>query len=134
MTISYTASQQQAINHITGNLQIIACAGSGKTQVLAQRIVNILATKKPDGLMPKNIVAFTFTEKAAGELKDRVFAVRARNELLVDTKPQVSKHAALVEKNVTYYVYTTLSANDKVRSLKVSVRRNTSTGFAAAEA
>lgn len=71
MAISYTAPQQKAINHITGNLQIIACAGSGKTQVLAQRIVNVLAKKK--SIAPKNIVAFTFTEKAAGELKDRVY-------------------------------------------------------------
>ncbi len=72
MAISYTVSQQQAIDHINGNLQIIACAGSGKTQVLAQRIVNILAKKKKS-VSPKNIVAFTFTEKAAGELKDRVY-------------------------------------------------------------
>lgn len=72
MSISYTPSQQQAIDHISGNLQIIACAGSGKTQVLAQRIVNILAKKKKT-VSPKNIVAFTFTEKAAGELKDRVY-------------------------------------------------------------
>ena len=70
MAISYTVSQQQAIDHINGNLQIIACAGSGKTQVLAQRIVNILAKKN---VSPKNIVAFTFTEKAAGELKDRIY-------------------------------------------------------------
>jgi DNA helicase-2/ATP-dependent DNA helicase PcrA len=73
MAISYTPSQQQAIDHINGNLQIIACAGSGKTQVLAQRIVNILAKKKK--ISPKNIVAFTFTEKAAGELKDRVYGL-----------------------------------------------------------
>jgi len=73
MAILYTNSQQKAIDHINGNLQIIACAGSGKTQVLAQRIVNILAKKKR--IEPKNIVAFTFTEKAAGELKDRVYGL-----------------------------------------------------------
>ena len=50
--------------------------------------------------------------------KGSVYAVKTRKELLVDTKPQVSKHAVLVEKNVTYYVYTTLSANDKVKCLK----------------
>lgn len=73
MPLSYTCSQQSAIDHIDGNLQIIACAGSGKTQVLAQRIVNILTQKKE--IAPKNIVAFTFTEKAAGELKDRVYGL-----------------------------------------------------------
>ena len=67
--MQYTEQQQQAINHLDGNLQVIACAGSGKTQVLAQRIVNILSTKAAEGIAPANIVAFTFTEKAAGELK-----------------------------------------------------------------
>jgi DNA helicase-2/ATP-dependent DNA helicase PcrA len=70
--MQYTERQQQAIGHLDGNLQVIACAGSGKTQVLAQRIVNILNTKAAEGITPANIVAFTFTEKAAGELKDRI--------------------------------------------------------------
>ena len=70
--MDYTPSQLDAINHIDGNLQIIACAGSGKTQVVAQLIVNILQTKRNQGISPANIVAFTFTEKAAGELKDRI--------------------------------------------------------------
>lgn len=70
--MEYTESQLEAINHLDGNLQIIACAGSGKTQVVAQRVVNILREKEPDGIGPANIVAFTFTNKAAGELKDRI--------------------------------------------------------------
>jgi DNA helicase-2/ATP-dependent DNA helicase PcrA len=72
MSITYTPSQLQAIHHLDGNLQIIACAGSGKTQVLAQRIVNILKEKGPCGIGPENIVAFTFTNKAAAELKHRI--------------------------------------------------------------
>jgi len=67
--MDYTQSQKEAINHIEGNLQIIACAGSGKTQVISARIVEIL--KK--GTASASIVAFTFTEKAAGELKDRIY-------------------------------------------------------------
>ncbi len=70
--MDYTERQLEAINHLDGNLQVIACAGSGKTQVLAQRIVNILKNKAPEGIGPANIVAFTFTDKAAGELKDRI--------------------------------------------------------------
>ena len=70
--MNYTASQQRAIATLDRNLQIIACAGSGRTQVISRRIVNILESKKSDGLRPENIVAFTFTEKAAGELKDRI--------------------------------------------------------------
>lgn len=68
--MQYTTKQYQAINTIDKNLQIIACAGSGKTQVISQRIVNILKTK--DDIEPKNIIAFTYTDKAAAELKTRV--------------------------------------------------------------
>ncbi|NCD18963.1 MAG: ATP-dependent helicase [Actinobacteria bacterium] len=65
----YTPPQQQAIDCIDHNLQIIACAGSGKTDVVARRIAELLT--QPD-VAPRNVVAFTFTEKAAAELKDRV--------------------------------------------------------------
>ncbi|MGH3282357.1 MAG: UvrD-helicase domain-containing protein, partial [Trebonia sp.] len=47
----------------------MACAGSGKTQVISQRIVEILKRTEAE---PKNVVAFTFTDKAAAELKERV--------------------------------------------------------------
>lgn len=61
-------NQRLATNILDQNLQIIACAGSGKTQVVSQRIINLLK----NGAVPQNIVAFTFTEKAAAELKHRV--------------------------------------------------------------
>lgn len=64
----YTPSQREAIHTINPNLQIIACAGSGKTQVISARTVEILKS----GVNPAEIIAFTFTEKAAGELKDRI--------------------------------------------------------------
>lgn len=67
--IQYTAAQKEAITTLDQNLQIIACAGSGKTQVIAQRMVEIL---KQDGVKPKQLMAFTYTEKAAAELKSRV--------------------------------------------------------------
>lgn len=67
--MNYTASQLRAIATVDRNLQIIACAGSGKTQVISRRIVGILERKRSAGIGPGNIVAFTFTEKAAGELK-----------------------------------------------------------------
>lgn len=69
-TIGYTKAQLQAINTLDKNLQVIACAGSGKTQVISQRIVNCLRHKQ--GIYPANILAFTYTEKAAAELKTRI--------------------------------------------------------------
>jgi len=66
--MKYTSAQLRAIQTIDNNLQIIACAGSGKTQVISRRIVEILRR----GVQPGTIVAFTFTERAAAELKDRI--------------------------------------------------------------
>ena len=67
--ISYTSSQRAAIECVDRNLQIVACAGSGKTDVVSRRIAELLLVP---GVEPANIVAFTFTDKAAAELKDRV--------------------------------------------------------------
>lgn len=74
--MNYTPQQREAIESIDRNLQIIACAGSGKTEVVAQGVATLL--KK--GLAPRNIVAFTFTDKAAAELKERILT-RCREEL-----------------------------------------------------
>jgi DNA helicase-2/ATP-dependent DNA helicase PcrA len=70
----FTFHQRDAIAHVSGNLQLIACAGSGKTEVVAQRVVNLLrpVTAGGAGCAPENIVAFTFTEKASAELKERI--------------------------------------------------------------
>ena len=67
-----TQSQRDAIEHGGTNLQLIACAGSGKTEVVARRVVHLLDPKKADFLQPANILAFTFTDKAAAELKERI--------------------------------------------------------------
>jgi DNA helicase-2/ATP-dependent DNA helicase PcrA len=67
--MSFTSAQQAAIDELSQPLQLIACAGSGKTEVLAQRIANILVQP---GITPSNVIAFTFTEKAAAELNERI--------------------------------------------------------------
>jgi DNA helicase II / ATP-dependent DNA helicase PcrA len=72
---TYTAAQAEAIACLDEQLQIIACAGSGKTQVISQRIAAILAQP---GVEPRNIIAFTFTEKAAAGLKERVLTIVQR--------------------------------------------------------
>jgi DNA helicase II / ATP-dependent DNA helicase PcrA len=71
-----TERQLEAIQHGSGNLPLIACVGSGKTEVVARRIAALLKI----GAKPANVVAFTFTDKAAAELKDRVYAC-CREEL-----------------------------------------------------
>ncbi|MGW0168698.1 ATP-dependent helicase [Streptomyces sp. NPDC003343] len=67
--MNLTDAQRTAINTHDDNLLIVACAGSGKTEVISQRIAGLIGQQD---VQPKNIVAFTFTEKAAGELKERV--------------------------------------------------------------
>ncbi len=66
--IDFTSDQLEAINYTEGNLQIIACAGSGKTEVITRRVIKLIS----DGVNPENIVAFTFTVKAAEEMKYRI--------------------------------------------------------------
>src|SRR5436309_7817532 len=75
-----TETQRRAIEHKGGNLQLIACAGSGKTEVVARRVVHLLTPGKGSGLAPRNIIAFTFTDKAAAELKERI-VTRCREAL-----------------------------------------------------
>jgi len=65
---SLTGSAQDAVRYRDGHIQIIAAAGSGKTEVVAQRVVDLLA----GGAVPESIVSFTFTERAATELKNRI--------------------------------------------------------------
>lgn len=69
-----------AVQHRGSHVQIIAAAGSGKTEVVSQRVASLLA----DGVDPRGIVAFTFTERAAAELKQRI-AVRVEQLMGTNT-------------------------------------------------
>ncbi len=63
------AEQQAAVDHERGPILVVAGAGTGKTQVITRRIAHLIETKKA---RPEEIVALTFTEKAAREMEERV--------------------------------------------------------------
>ena len=61
-------AQRTAVDVKTGPALVVAGAGTGKTRVIVERVIRLIH----DGIDPQNILALTFTEKAAGEMRDRV--------------------------------------------------------------
>jgi DNA helicase II / ATP-dependent DNA helicase PcrA len=68
--------QKEAVLHVDGPIMIVAGAGSGKTKVLTTRIAHLMAS----GVDSFNILALTFTNKAAAEMKERVEKILGNNE------------------------------------------------------
>lgn len=121
------SQQREAVLHTEGPLLIVAGAGAGKTKTISFRILHLIE----QGIAPEEILAITFTNKAAKEMRERVHAIIAKNSekhlrLSYHERPFVSTFHALgvhiikenphelgITKNFTIF-----DRNDSLRAVK----------------
>ncbi|PIR58076.1 MAG: ATP-dependent DNA helicase PcrA [Parcubacteria group bacterium CG10_big_fil_rev_8_21_14_0_10_38_31] len=121
-------SQKEAVFHKEGPLLIIAGAGAGKTKTIAHRVFNLIK----EGVEPKNILAITFTNKAAKEMRERIISLIEKESphLLQDNLPFVSTFHSLgvhiIKENaktigITRY-FSILDKEDSLKATKSAIK------------
>ena len=111
-----TPEQRVAATHIEGPMLVLAGAGSGKTRVVTRRIAHLLE----QGVKPESILAITFTNKAADEMKERVAALTKARGLRISTfhafcASELRRFANRLGLSPSYTIYDT---DEKVKLLK----------------
>ena len=113
-------AQKEAVMHLEGPLLIVAGAGSGKTKVLTSRIANIIREKKA---FPNQILAVTFTNKAAKEMQSRVSKILGSSAIGLSwlgtfhsiCAKLLRKHASAAGLNSNF---TIIDTDDQIRLIK----------------
>ncbi|MHC4756460.1 MAG: ATP-dependent helicase, partial [Planctomycetota bacterium] len=115
-----TDSQRKAVLHFEGPLLVIAGPGSGKTRVITYRIAALIDA----GVMPYNICAITFTNKAAEEMRQRAASLGASSGAHISTFHSLCvrilrKYAEQVSIKSNFSIY---DASDQARCIKQAVK------------
>ena len=116
-----TPVQREAVTHVDGPLLVLAGAGSGKTRVITRRVAYMLG----QGVGGGNILALTFTNKAAGEMKARIEALAPKSGVWVGTFHSLCArllrtYAPLVGIDRGYTIY---DQGDRLRAVKDAMER-----------
>ena len=124
MAIPLNPAQKRAVEHFTGPLLVLAGAGSGKTRVITERIARLLER----GIPARQILALTFTNKAAGEMAERIVGIaKARQlphkELTVSTFHSFGLQALGRERAAIGGAFTIFDQGDSLGVVKECLRR-----------
>ncbi len=119
------AAQKEAVEYRGGALMILAGAGSGKTRVLTTRLVHLV---EHDGIQPQSILAVTFTNRAAGEMRERVKAMLGRDPagLWIGTFHSISARLLRREANLIGFTpqFTIYDERDRLALIKRLLERH----------
>ncbi len=116
-----TPSQREAVSHRDGPMLVLAGAGSGKTRVITRRVAHLL----DQGIGGSNILALTFTNKAAGEMRERIEALRPNCGVWVGTfhalcARLLRQYAHLVGLDRGFTIF---DQSDRLRAVKDAMER-----------
>jgi len=116
---SLTAAQREAVEHVDGPLLILAGPGSGKTRVVTHRVAYLLR----QGIASRNILALTFTNKAADEMRGRLTQLAPGQQLWIGTFHRfcarlLRQYAPYVGLSENFTIYDT---SDSERCLKATL-------------